>query len=105
MDFRVNWTQAALNDLHSLVRYISRDNGGVATRFGNLILSKVDSLFKFPRIGRVVPEFTLEELRQIIVPPYRIIYEIDDRAMTISVVRVWHGARADLDKSDLDPGN
>jgi len=104
MDFRVIWTQSALGDLHGLVRYISRDDRAVADRFGNLIVSKVDGLGRFPRMGRIVPEFAMDALRQILVPPYRIIYEINDPATTVSVLRVWHGARDSLDVSDLGPG-
>jgi toxin ParE1/3/4 len=105
MDFRVVWSQSALQDLRELVRYISRDNRQVAQKFGNLIISKVDVLSEFPRIGREVPEFGIDTLRQIGVSPYRIVYEIDDQAAVVAILRVWHGARDRLTTSDLKPSN
>lgn len=78
MDFRVIWTETALADLRDLVRYIARDDRTVARKFGDLIVSKVDALVRFPRIGRRVPEFGIENLRQIVISPYRIVYEIDE---------------------------
>jgi addiction module RelE/StbE family toxin len=97
MDFQVSWTRLALADLRDLVRYIAKDDPEAARRFGNLIVSKVDGLITFPRIGRIVPEYRVDLLREIIVAPYRIVYEIDDRSNTLSVLRVWHGARGNLE--------
>ncbi|WP_075090813.1 type II toxin-antitoxin system RelE/ParE family toxin [Haloferula sp. BvORR071] len=105
MDFRVVWSAAALADLRDLVRYIARDDRVVAKRFGDLIVTKIDALVKFPRIGRRVPEFAEENLRQIVVSSYRVVYEIDDSMGNISVLRVWHGARDALDELSLKPGN
>ena len=97
MAFRIVWSKTALVDLHDLVRYIARDDRRVAKRFGDLIVTKVDSLQTFPRIGRMVPEYREDHLREFIVSPYRIVYEIDDDSMTLSVLRISHGARGELD--------
>ena len=83
MDFRVIWTETALGDLRDLVRYIARDERTVARRFGDLIVSKVGALVRFPRIGRRVSEFGIDG--------------------SIAVLRVWHGARDVLDTSSLKP--
>lgn len=45
---------------------------------------------RFPRMGRVVPEFQLDHLREIIFENYRIVYVIDGD--TISVVSVLHAS-------------
>lgn len=40
-----------------------------------------------PRAGRKVPEFGLDEFRQLLVRPYRVIYRIDhDSIVVISVM-------------------
>lgn len=96
MDLRIVWSESALRDLRDIVRYIARDDPKTAERFGNLIISKVMSLGAFPRIGRIVPEFREDRLREIILTPYRIVYEIDDHSSTLSVLRVWHGARGSM---------
>jgi plasmid stabilization system protein ParE len=41
--------------------------------------------------GRIVPEDPYGDLREVIVPPYRVIYEINDDVVEIKTVR--HGAQ------------
>ena len=93
MAFRIVWSEIALTDLRELVHYIARDDRQVAKRFGDLIVAKVESLQTFPRMGRIVPEYRDDRLRELIITPYRIVFETDDSAMTLSVLRIWHGAR------------
>jgi toxin ParE1/3/4 len=69
MAFQIVWSEIVLSDLRDIVRYIARDDRQVARRFGDLIVSKVESLQSFPRIGRIVPEYREECLRELIVPP------------------------------------
>ena len=45
----------------------------------------------------MVPEYRVDSLREIIVSPYRIVFEIDDEAGTLTVLRIWHGARESLE--------
>ena len=97
MAFQIVWSEIALSDLRDLVRYIARDDRQVARRFGDLIVSKVESLQSFPRIGRIVPEYREECLRELIVPPSPLVFEIDDDAMKLSILRIWHAARGDLE--------
>ena len=73
MDFRIVWSEIALADLRNLVRFIARDDRQVAKRFGDLIVTKVESLKTFPRIGRIVPEYREDRLRELIVSSYRIV--------------------------------
>jgi toxin ParE1/3/4 len=97
MAFRVVWSETALADLRDLVRYIARDDRQVAKRFGELIVTKVQSLQPFPRIGRIVPEYREDRLRELIMAPYRIVYEIDDETTTLAILRIWHCARGNLE--------
>ncbi|MEO7100134.1 MAG: type II toxin-antitoxin system RelE/ParE family toxin [Luteolibacter sp.] len=87
----------AHGSLRNLVHSIARDDRQVAKRFGDLIVTKVESLQPFPRIGRIVPEYREDRLRELIMTPYRIVFEIDDTAMKLSILRIWHGARGDLE--------
>ena len=93
MDYRIVWSKSALADLRDLVRFIAVDDPAVARRFGDRIVSKVETLRPFPRMGRMVPEYRDDEVRELILSPYRIIYEVDDDQAVLSVLRVWHGAR------------
>jgi toxin ParE1/3/4 len=53
----------------------------------------VDLLAQFPKIGRIVQEEQDENIREIILPPYRIIYRVLEQSHVIAIARVWHGAR------------
>lgn len=101
MDFRVTWSKSALADLRDLARYIARDNRDAAKRFGNQIVDRAQGLGRFPRTGRIVPEFQSDTIRQVVTTPYRIVYEIDDLSSTVSILRIWHGARDQLDETSL----
>jgi mRNA-degrading endonuclease RelE of RelBE toxin-antitoxin system len=41
----------------------------------------------------MLPKLRKDSLRELIVPPYRIIYEIDDAALAVHIRILWHGAR------------
>ena len=95
MDYRIVWSKAALADLRDLVRYIAADDPRAARRFGDRIVSRVEGLQSFPRLGRMVPEYRDELVRELILAPYRILYEVHDEHGILSVLRVWHGARGE----------
>ena len=57
-----------------------------------MLYAKTDLLEKFPRIGRVVPEFEEDTIREIIHPPYRILYELLDEDLVL-IQKVFHSSR------------
>jgi toxin ParE1/3/4 len=54
-----------------------------------------------PRSGRETPELGKEDIREIIVGSYRVIYRI--KAEQVQILTVHHGSRI-LDVSRLHPG-
>jgi addiction module RelE/StbE family toxin len=93
MGFKIVFTKPAITDLNEIVSFISRDNSQVAERFGYTIIEKTEPLAEFPLIGRVVPEFKVPSIREIIHRPYRIIYRVREEQKVIEILRVWHAAR------------
>jgi len=93
MAYRIIWSRTSQRDLRSLVKYISKDSPQRAEHFGYRIVARVEMLQEHPRIGRVVPEFNKQDLHEVIVSPYRIIYRLNDESKLIEVIRVWHAAR------------
>jgi plasmid stabilization system protein ParE len=55
------------------------------------IVSRIERLGAHPLSGRVVPEFNVEHLREIIFPPFRIVYRHDKNK--IRIVRIWRSER------------
>jgi plasmid stabilization system protein ParE len=54
------------------------------------IVAATQDLARFPRLGRIVPEFALPTLRELIVDDYRVVYDIDRN--TVWIATVLHGA-------------
>jgi plasmid stabilization system protein ParE len=50
----------------------------------------------FPFSGRMVPEYELNEVREIIEAPYRIIYLVQPENDQIEMLAVIHSAREEL---------
>jgi toxin ParE1/3/4 len=65
------------------------------------LIERTKLLGSFPQSGRKVPEFDRPEIRELILRPYRIVYQIDDVKKRIGVARFWHGARDKLKSGDL----
>ena len=100
MGYEVILSHGAEKDLDEIVQFISEDKPDVAVRMAMEIISHFRRLENFPRLGRGVPEFGEECLREIIHSPYRLIYEVNNQAERIEVIRVWHAARR---KPELKP--
>jgi len=97
MGFRVSLTRLAQADLAEIVDYIFRENPAAARRVGLELVERLRTLEKFPMIGRMVPEFGEENLREIVYSHYRIVYRLHPETTRIDVVRIWHGARGELE--------
>jgi len=88
---KVIWTQKAASHLESIHQYISRDSVTYASRFIKALISQTDILKTMPFSGRIVPEFNVENIRELIYKDYRIVYEVKDDAARILAVQ--HGNR------------
>jgi plasmid stabilization system protein ParE len=63
----------------------------VGNKLINEIISQVERLADFPESGRIVPEFGIANLREIIHAPFRIVYRLDGNK--IKIIRVWRSER------------
>jgi toxin ParE1/3/4 len=100
MAHQIIWSLQARDELREIVTCIAADNPTVAESFGLRLMSKVDVLAKFPLIGRVVPEENDENIRELILRPYRIIYQVMPSQQVVAIARIWHGARGEPDVPD-----
>ena len=55
------------------------------------IIAKTEKLIEHPEIGRIVPEVSDQNVRELIVYSYRLVYEIS--AGRIQILAVIHGKR------------
>jgi addiction module RelE/StbE family toxin len=90
---KIIWTQRSLTDLKSIAGYISQDSTKYASLTVERILDATKYLEHNPRIGRMVPEVgRKDQLREIILGNYRIIYTISD-PQTIHILTVHHSSK------------
>lgn len=85
------WTGPALQDLRDIRDWVERDSSDAARRLAAKIREGVDRLARFPSSGRVVPEIGIDRYREVIIRPYRVIYETRNNALVI--LRVRHSRR------------
>ena len=88
---RISWTEPALRDAEEIRAFIGKDSDIYAIRVLEKIFETVENLNEHPRLGRVVPEFGNEDIREIFVFNYRIIYNIQNDIIT--VLTIVHSAR------------
>ena len=85
------WTELAIRDLQSIHSYIAKDSRVYADRYIEKIISRIDQLERFPKSGRIVPEYADEAIRELIEGNYRIVYRIN--LDHIGIVRIHHAAK------------
>ena len=91
MDYQVIWSPEVAEDIDSIVEYISQDSLFYAQSIVLKILETSRSIKKFPLIGRIVPEIGNENIREIFIYSYRLVYQLKNE--TIFIVAVIHGKR------------
>lgn len=88
----ISFAESAVADLEDIrAWYAGLEVPEVGERLVRAVVSQVERLAEFPESGRVVPEFGVARLREIIHPPFRIVYRLDDGR--VRVVRVWRSER------------
>jgi len=89
---RVSFAPSAVTNLQEIRSWCADQQvPEVGERLVREIVDAVLRLADFPESGRVVPEFGLTQLREVIHPPFRIVYRLD--AERVRVVRVWRSER------------
>jgi len=92
----------AIEDLSDIKLFIKKDSIYYADVFVDKIFNSMDKLEDHPKIGRIVPEFKLDYIREIIFEDYRILYRI--KPDSIYILTIIHGSRKlkkHLKKKDL----
>ena len=101
--FLIVWSEAALQDVESILEYIAlRDDFGAATAVYQKLVARISTLDSHPERCRVVPELRdvgVTQYRELIFKPYRVCFRIFDQEVVI--VSVLDGRR-DLEQLLID---
>jgi plasmid stabilization system protein ParE len=88
----ISFAESALSDLEAVQEwYAEQGVPAVGDRFLAEIFERIEALSTHPDLGRVVPEFGQAFLRELIHPPFRIVYRREPRR--VRVVRIWRSER------------
>jgi len=88
--YQVIWTKVAENDLINIIEYIADDSTSNALKILKKIKKKTSNLYHSPKRSRVIPElgdFGIFQYRELIVPPWRMIYRIaEEKVFVLSIL-------------------
>lgn len=88
---QLRWSLGAEQDLVEIGEFVAKDSVLYAVNLIDRLITGAEKLQAAPLLGRVVPEYGREDLREVIVRNYRIVYLV--REDEVVMVRVVHGAR------------
>ena len=87
---RVRWTLRAQSDLLEIARFIARDNPDAARRWVAMLRKRARAAARMPRVGRRVPELGRDDVREVVVRRYRIVYQLSPDGIVVLVVFESH---------------
>ena len=95
---RLLWTEEAIVRLKEIEEYIAQDNPKAAVEFVDKLISIAERIPENPKKGRIVPELSIEYIRELLHQNYRIVYLI--KGKSIEVLTVFEGHQL-LKKKDV----
>jgi len=87
----VIWTKPAKEDLNQIHDFISTDSKLYAGKVIEDVILRTQQIDKFPLSGRIVPEIQNENIREIFIYSYRLMYEFSGN--DVYILTIVHGSR------------
>ncbi len=86
---KLRWTLRARRDLVEIGHYIARDKPEAARRWVERLRQRARDAAELPQSGRKLPELDRDDVREVLLRSYRIVYRI--HASEIRVLTVFEG--------------
>ena len=86
---KVVWTNRAFDHLLRIREHLGLTSSVYADQVMDRLIARSEQLSSFPRSGRQVPEYAQDDVRELVAPPYRLIYRV--RPERVDVLAVVHG--------------
>lgn len=88
----VTFADSAIADLEDILEFYRKQQiPHVGEKLVGDVIKNIEMLAEQPDMGRVVPEFELPYLRELLRPPFRIVYRRDHKI--VRIVRIWRSER------------
>lgn len=97
-ELKVLWTENSIQDLLAIKEFISLDSPDRAETWIGELYTSGENLVTFPQRGRIVPEFNQENIRELLIENYRLVYRV--KANSIEILTIFEGHRR-LSKKDI----
>ncbi len=98
---KTGWTKRAELELQQIMNYIAEDDPVAAYDWCERLVRRADAVAAMKMSGRVVPELRREDIREIIVGNYRVIYRVTPNGIEVTTVIEGHKQLpADLDEPE-----
>jgi toxin ParE1/3/4 len=88
---KVHWTNAALDNLIAIHEYIAQSSPVYADKLVSRIIQRSEQFVQFPHSGRIIPEYSRSDVREVIEGSYRVMYVV--KSDEIDVLAVIHTAQ------------
>lgn len=89
---KIVWTRESLRQLTEIEAFIAKDNAERAAKFVEEIIAHAESVLPGePRIGRMVPEISHPDIRELLFKKYRIVYRVNKN--NVEILTVFEGRR------------
>jgi toxin ParE1/3/4 len=85
------WTEPAIFDLRAIAEFIELDNLKAAKQLVKEVLSQVEKLTNFPKMGKVPKSISDLSYRELVIPPCRIFYRTEKQ--TVYIIAVMRAER------------
>lgn len=80
---QIIWTEPALQELDEIADYISLDNPEAANRLVQKAFNRIEQLAQYPKTGKAVEELKESVYREVVLPPCRIFYRVENEQIYI----------------------
>jgi len=89
---KIEFTESAILDLEDIKSYyLELQVPHIGDKFISDIINHIETLPCNPEIGRLVPEFQMPHIKEVIHSPFRVVYTLND--ISIQIIRVWRSER------------
>lgn len=88
---KVLWTENSVQDLLAIKTYISQASPHQAEEWILELYNTGESLTSFALRGRIVPEFKDENIRELLIESYRLVYQV--QATSVAILTIFESHR------------
>ena len=74
----IRWSTRTMRDLDQIATYIARDNPQAAHKWITKLRKTAENAARMPLAARIVPEIQRDDVREVFLRRYRIVYGVRD---------------------------